>query len=96
MVCVASLMCFSLSVRAQSNLGTLTGVVTDPAGAVVPNAQITLSGPDGFSKEAAPDAQGRFAVAGPADLRRRDALKYHDLLGDRRPGHHALEQLRQR
>jgi hypothetical protein len=52
-VWVASLMCFSLTVRAQGKLGSLTGVVTDPAGAVVPNARITLSGPDGFSKEAA-------------------------------------------
>jgi Carboxypeptidase regulatory-like domain len=64
MVCAVGLVCFAQTVRAQSKPGKITGVVTDPAGAVVPNARVTISGPDGFSEEAPSDAQGRFAAAG--------------------------------
>src|SRR5450759_2715802 len=64
MVCAVGLVCFAQTVRAQSRPGKITGVVTDPAGAVVPNARVTISGPDGFSEEAPSDAQGRFAAAG--------------------------------
>ncbi|MBC7926325.1 MAG: TonB-dependent receptor [Bryobacteraceae bacterium] len=38
-----ALFCFTLSVYAQLDRGTLTGTVTDPAGAVVPGAKITLT-----------------------------------------------------
>jgi hypothetical protein len=43
MVCAVGLVCFAQTVRAQSKPGKITGVVTDPAGAVVPNARVTIS-----------------------------------------------------
>jgi hypothetical protein len=49
--------------RAQSlgSAGTINGVVTDPNGAVVPNASITISNPiTGYKRTAAADDTGAF------------------------------------
>ena len=47
-------------VLAQSYTGSVTGLVTDPSGAVVPNAQVRLVDEDkGFSFAAASDSAGR-------------------------------------
>src|SRR5205823_13311198 len=57
---------FTCSMWAQGGSGELSGVVTDPSGAVVPNAQITLSN----------DATGdkRTTVTTPAGIYRFSAL----------------------
>ena len=45
--------------------GQMGGVVTDPSGAVVANASVTVSSPDGkWSRTAGTDAQGRWLIAG--------------------------------
>ena len=52
--------------RAQSagNAGTLTGLVTDPTGAVVANATVTLSNAiSGFSRTATTDNSGAYTIA---------------------------------
>ncbi len=42
----------------------LKGNVTDPSGAAIPGATITVTGPNGFVKVASSDADGNFTVAG--------------------------------
>jgi hypothetical protein len=52
---------FSPTVQAQTYSSTLTGVVTDPSGAVVPNAAATLTDVGkGFSFKAKTDGTGRY------------------------------------
>ncbi len=41
----------------------LKGVVTDPSGAAIPGANVTLSGGGGFVKVAESDAEGKFTIA---------------------------------
>jgi hypothetical protein len=54
----------SLTARAQSSSSTsITGNVTDPSGAVLPNARVEVQNPvSGFSRTVATDAGGRFVV----------------------------------
>jgi hypothetical protein len=47
----------------QTRPGAVTGVVTDPTGAVVPNATVTVEGGGAFAKQAVSDGQGRFSVS---------------------------------
>jgi hypothetical protein len=49
------------ALHAQADTGTITGVIADQSGAVIPGIPITLSGPDGMSGTAAADGQGRYA-----------------------------------
>ncbi|PYT04970.1 MAG: TonB-dependent receptor, partial [Acidobacteria bacterium] len=47
--------------QALGSAGTVTGVVTDPNGAVVPNATVTISNPvTGYTRTANTDADGTF------------------------------------
>ncbi len=49
------------SLSAQTTSGTLSGVVKDPSGAVVPNASVLLQNRvSGFSKSVVTDQQGRY------------------------------------
>jgi len=51
----------SLSGVAQTLYGSLTGVVTDPSGAVVPSAQITATNPaTGLARQVASDTNGAY------------------------------------
>src|SRR5258707_6280057 len=52
----------SVSIAAQAlNAGTVTGVVTDPNNAVVPNATVTIAnGITGYTRTATTDADGAF------------------------------------
>lgn len=49
--------------HAQQKPGTLSGMVTDSTGAVIPNAKITLKGPDGLEQAFASDGLGRYTVS---------------------------------
>ena len=55
-----ALFCFSAAVFAQSGNGSLTGQVTDPSGAAIPAATVTLTGPGQSTKTAQTDEQGRY------------------------------------
>src|SRR5260221_11030230 len=52
----------SVGVKAQAlNAGTVTGVVTDPNNAVVPNASVTIANAvTGYTRTATTDADGTF------------------------------------
>jgi Carboxypeptidase regulatory-like domain len=51
------------SVRAQ-NVGSLSGTVTDPSGAAVPGAKVTISDPgSGFSRTVQSDKNGEYSFA---------------------------------
>src|SRR5437870_5730194 len=54
---------FSLTCRAQDQ-ATLVGSVTDTTGAVVPNAEVTVSNPDkGFARDLVTNSSGEFTAA---------------------------------
>src|SRR5579859_1855019 len=55
------LFCFSAAVFAQTGNGSLSGQVTDPSGAAIPAATVTLTGPDHSVKTAQTDEQGRYS-----------------------------------
>jgi hypothetical protein len=57
---VLLLTAFSL---AQAPMGTLRGQVTDPSGAVIPNAKVVLSAPGGATRAATTDAAGAYEIA---------------------------------
>jgi len=62
-VCIWILLfCFCLSAEGQSR-GTITGVVTDPAGASVPNAKVRVSAPSiGLARETTTNENGYFTA----------------------------------
>jgi hypothetical protein len=61
LLCVSWL--FNLSLQAQIYSGSLTGVVTDPSGAVVPGAKVKLTDVDkGFSYDTETDSTGRYVL----------------------------------
>ncbi len=51
-----------LAAPAQQRTGAVTGVITDPTGAVIPNAQIVATHPDGTTRTVVSDAQGRYLM----------------------------------
>lgn len=60
-----SLVASAIMAFAQTPTGSvLKGVVTDPSGAAIPGASITLSGAGGFVKVSSADADGKFTIAG--------------------------------
>ncbi len=57
------LLLFGPTVFAQARIGTVQGVVKDPGGALVPNAQITVTQPvTGYRQTTQTDAQGSFKL----------------------------------
>jgi len=59
----ACLAAFTLPAVAQVYSGSLTGVVTDPTGAVVPGAKVTLIETDkGYEHNTTTDATGRYVI----------------------------------
>ena len=62
---IISYLALSLAANAQSagNSTSVTGVVVDPTGAVVPNVSVEIRNPvSGFDRTAATDAAGRFSI----------------------------------
>ncbi|HEX5411780.1 MAG TPA: carboxypeptidase regulatory-like domain-containing protein [Terriglobia bacterium] len=52
--------CFSAAVFAQAGNGTISGQVTDPSGAIIPAATVTLTGPNHQTKVAQTNELGRY------------------------------------
>ena len=49
------------TLHAQSNSGSITGIVTDPSGAVVPGASVTVQNPvSGYLRDTKTDSAGRY------------------------------------
>jgi hypothetical protein len=49
------------TVQAQSNSGSISGAVTDPSGAVVPGASVTIENPvSGYLRTTQTDSGGRY------------------------------------
>jgi hypothetical protein len=63
-VCLCALALSSVVGSAQTgNSGTIKGVVTDPSGAVVPNATVTIHNPvSGYELNATSDSSGNFTL----------------------------------
>src|SRR5262245_6475386 len=58
-----TLLLFGPTVFAQARIGSVQGVVKDPGGALVPNAQITVTQPvTGYRQTTQTDAQGSFKL----------------------------------
>ncbi len=57
------LVCLPVAVLAQTGKGSLKGQVTDPSGAAIPAATITLVGPGHSTKVAHTDEQGRYTFS---------------------------------
>jgi len=56
------LMCISARAQSAGNSTSVVGTVSDPSGAVVPNATVEIHNPvSGFQRTATTDASGRFA-----------------------------------
>jgi len=55
-----TLVCFSAALFAQTGRVSLSGQVTDPSGAAIPAATVTLTGPGHTKKVAQTDEQGRY------------------------------------
>jgi hypothetical protein len=52
------------TLHAQSNSGSVTGVVADPSGAVIPGASVTIQNPvSGYSRTTTSDSTGHFRFA---------------------------------
>lgn len=63
-VLYAALFVFLLGCPIMAQTITLRGQVTDQTGAVVPNATVTLAGPDGSVQTATTDEQGSYVLTG--------------------------------
>jgi hypothetical protein len=53
----------STTLLAQSTSGSIHGKVLDPSGALVPQAQVSISNADGLVQSVTSDATGNFEVA---------------------------------
>jgi len=64
LVVICLLGCVPISAWAQVTVGSITGVVTDPTGAVVPGAKILLTDTNkGYTYNAVTDAVGRYVIS---------------------------------
>ncbi|HKU28805.1 MAG TPA: carboxypeptidase-like regulatory domain-containing protein, partial [Candidatus Sulfotelmatobacter sp.] len=63
-ILLAAVLFFSFSAYAQTGTSTLiSGTVTDPTGALVPNATVEIKNPvSGFSRTATTGASGNFSI----------------------------------
>ncbi len=49
---------------AQSSTGSLRGQVTDPSGAIIPGAKVSVTGADGTAKTAETSEEGKYSIGG--------------------------------
>jgi Carboxypeptidase regulatory-like domain len=63
-IVIASCCCLfgTITAVAQERAGTITGVISDPTGAVIPKAQITATLSGGLTRTTVSDAQGRYVL----------------------------------
>ncbi len=60
----ALILCFSIVSSAQTFRGSIQGTVTDPNGAVVPAADVTINSPDtGLTRTTQTDSEGSYLVS---------------------------------
>src|SRR5580698_4051884 len=59
-----SLVAFESSALWAQTTSSLRGQVTDPSGAAIPNATVTVSGPANTVKVATSDASGNYTIVG--------------------------------
>ena len=64
MQCFFLLACSFAALSAQTQTGTLTGVVIDASGAAIPDARVTVSASDQPNLTRNTDTQGRYSFAG--------------------------------
>jgi hypothetical protein len=66
--CAFLLFAFALGIQAvaQAGTGEIHGTITDPSGALIPSATVSLSGPAGVSKTATTGSDGAFRLTGVA------------------------------
>ncbi|HEY1678601.1 MAG TPA: TonB-dependent receptor [Candidatus Sulfotelmatobacter sp.] len=60
-----AMLCIAITSRAQSvgNSGSVSGTVTDPTGAVIPNAKVEIRNPvSGFDRSTVTDSAGKFEI----------------------------------
>jgi hypothetical protein len=62
-ILLIGILALTISAPAQAQTGSVHGVVSDPSGAVLPGAKITLSNSGGFSKALSSGADGAFALS---------------------------------
>jgi len=61
--------CTAVALHGHADTRTVTGVITDQSGAVMPGVLITLSGPGGISRTAAADGTRPIHLSGTPDGR---------------------------
>ncbi len=59
---LALIVCMAAAGLAQSTNGTIRGTILDPSGALVPQAQITITNATGFSRTLKSGATGAFEL----------------------------------
>lgn len=62
LVCLALFSLLSVTLFAQSDLGSITGFVKDPTGATVPNAKVTVRNQSGLERQATTNESGYYAI----------------------------------
>ena len=60
--CLMAVFAIPLAMVAQSDLGSITGFVKDPSGAVIPNAKVTVSNAAGLQRQATTDGSGNYSI----------------------------------
>src|SRR5579862_2766412 len=60
---LTSMLAAALPAQAQGPSGEIRGTVTDPTGALIPSAQVVLTGPGGSSKSVTGGRDGNFQIA---------------------------------
>lgn len=64
LVAIAAFVCAGVSLQAQNTTGTISGIVTDSTGAVIPGAQVSIhSSLTGFTRDTVCDGAGAYKIS---------------------------------